>query len=383
LTEVTAVTIALNNEELVSKLITRRQHLLNLRLALPKGVDLENEDQARAAVSRLIAERNAEPDGFLTKCFSATILPVFNYFDWLLPVDKTVNRVFELTKQIQELQTKEYEAVAVFVTFETEAGQRAALTALGAGKLDVMMNNSNGGPGILFQDKLLSVSLPTEPSSVRWLDLSATDFKKILIRLANLTVTMLLIAFSGWLVSLARKKVGSWLAGPLVAISNAIIPFFVKILMLYEPHSSEGSYQASLYQKITLFRWINTAILTKWITPFTSTVAPYKNDVLAQINSIMWSELWLTPGLRLLDLWGNVNKHLFAPRARNQELMNLSFQGTFYNLGERYTDLTKILFVCFFYSALFPAVFFFGFAILLVQYYVSPALKLHEKRVAL
>ena len=51
--------------------------------------------------------------------------------------------------------------------------------------------------------------------------------------------------------------------------------------------------------------------------------------------------------------------------------MNLSFQGTFYNLGERYTDFTKILFVVFFYSALFPAGFFLGFLILVFQYIVD------------
>lgn len=67
----------------------------------------------------------------------------------------------------------------------------------------------------------------------------------------------------------------------------------------------------------------------------------------------------------------NAKKHLLAPRARTQEQMNHFFQGTYYNLGERYTDLTKILFLVFVYSPLFPAAFFFGSAILFVQYYVS------------
>lgn len=76
----------------------------------------------------------------------------------------------------------------------------------------------------------------------------------------------------------------------------------------------------------------------------------------------------------------------------------LWFQGTFYNLGERYTvsrnnvstqvpcimrsisifnklpslqDLTKILFVVFFYSSLFPFVWVFGFVILSLQYMVD------------
>ena len=75
--------------------------------------------------------------------------------------------------------------------------------------------------------------------------------------------------------------------------------------------------------------------------------------------------------MRLSDYMGNLKKHVLAPRARNQEQMNRSFQGTFYNLGERYTDFTKILFVCFFYSAFYPAALFIGSAILAIQYFVD------------
>ena len=107
------------------------------------------------------------------------------------------------------------------------------------------------------------------------------------------------------------------------------------------------------------------------ITPLTSTLGDYKNDLLPSISAILWAEVWLTPAIRLLDLGGNFSKHILAPRAMTQEAMNLNFLGTPYNLGERYTDLTKVLFVCFFYSSLFPASFFFGFAILLVQYYTD------------
>jgi hypothetical protein len=63
------------------------------------------------------------------------------------------------------------------------------------------------------------------------------------------------------------------------------------------------------------------------ITPFTSTISAGSKDVLIQINAILWSELWLTPGLRLLDLVGNLKKHVLAPRSINQETMNLNFQG--------------------------------------------------------
>lgn len=93
--------------------------------------------------------------------------------------------------------------------------------------------------------------------------------------------------------------------------------------------------------------------------------------MLKTVSAIIIFDVWLGPLLRLSDWFTNIKKHILGPRARTQEEMNLSFQGTFYNFGERYTDFTKILFVVFFYSALFPMGFFFGFLILTFQYCVD------------
>ena len=135
--------------------------------------------------------------------------------------------------------------------------------------------------------------------------------------------------------------------------------------------AAEGSFQTSLYIKITLFRFVNTAILASMTTPLTGTLVDDEEDILPSIKAILVSELYVTPLLSLIDISSNMNKHLYAPRAKTQEQMNTYFQGTEYSIGERYTGLTSILFVCFFYSALFPAAFFFGAAILFVQHYVS------------
>lgn len=370
--QVTVVTVALNNDLLLNKLIARRYHLHNLRLMLPKGTDMEDEDIVRSAVAQLIQDQAAEPPGCLYRFLDCAVFPILRIFNMFLRPDQLVDKAFRLKGEIEELQRKEYQVCSVFVTFETEEGQRAALTALSTGKLDLMSNRvANIAPSAAFRGRLLRVDEATEPSSVRWLDLSASACYKVSARVFNFGVTILIVTLAGIAVGRTRTAFGASVAGPLISIFNSIIPLIVKLLMLFERHTTEGSYQASLYLKVTLFRWVNTAVLTKLITPFTSTISPGSRDVLVQINAIMWSELLITPGLRLLDLWGNVQKHFFAPRSRNQEIMNLNFQGTFYNLGERYTDLTKVLFVCFFYSALFPATFFFGFAILLVQYYVS------------
>jgi hypothetical protein len=326
---VTCVTVALNNEVLLQKLIARRIHRNNLRLMLPKGIDMDNEDAVRAAVAELVRDRDLEPRGCLWNLFDCTVLKILNLFNMLLPAETLVDRVFKLTDEIKELQTAKYDVCRVFVTFETEEGQRAALSALSIGRIDIMMDNKSK-VGALFRDQLLRVGEPTEPSAVRWLDLSAPPFWRTFMRVLNVVITIAMVAFAGYLVGRVRFDIGAFAAAPLITVFNSIIPMIVKILMIFEPHSTEGGYQAALYMKITLFRWVNTALQVKLITPWASTLAKGPRSVVAQINAILWSELWITPLLRLLDLWGNIQKHVLAPRARTQEQMNLNFQGTKY-----------------------------------------------------
>ena len=51
--------------------------------------------------------------------------------------------------------------------------------------------------------------------------------------------------------------------------------------------------------------------------------------------------------------------------------MNLLFRGSPYELAERYTDMTKILFLCLFYCAIFPMSFFLCAISLTLKYFVD------------
>ena len=206
---VTAVTIALNNQVMLRKLIARRIHRNNLRLMLPKATDLNDEDAVRVAVAQFVQDRDSEPRGCLWKLFDCTVLPILRIFNILLPAETLVDRVFKLTAEIQELQTEKYDVSKVFVTFETEEGQRAALTALSIGRLDIMMNNkASVSPSAVFQGTLLKVGEPSEPSAVRWLDLSASTMRKVCIRGLNLGITLLVVSFAGFLATEARYNIG-------------------------------------------------------------------------------------------------------------------------------------------------------------------------------
>jgi hypothetical protein len=400
---VTCVTVALNNDMLIWKLTLRRIYRNELRLHLPKNLDLEDEDLVRTAVAQVEKEWESEPKGCIDVLAGCTILPILRLFGMFLQPNVLVDRIFILTEEIKELQKEHYDVCQVFVTFETEAGQRTAMSALTVpGKLDIAMNNTGRvAPSALFKGRVLKVEEPVEPNAVRWRDLHVPTKRKLLLRLITLAITVGLISLAGLVVSRIRDAVGPALAAIVVTIFNSSIPQVLKLLMLLERHTDEGSRQKSLYIKITLFRWVNTglfssvilpvlcapsidsthislsfsfrytAILTKIITPFTSTIANYNKGVLSTINAILWAELWLAPALRILDIISLLKKHFLAPRAHNQEQMYLSFQGTPYNLAERYTDFTKVLFLCFFYSALLPSTFFFCSAILIVQYYTD------------
>lgn len=336
--QVVGVAVALNNHKLLSKLIDRRVLRNRLKAILPKNFDIDDEDLVREEASKILKEQEGERKGILDLIYGCTVLPILRLMNISLPPDVLVDKIFDLTEEIKELLTKTYEVTKVFVTFETEMGQRNCLEAMSTSKLVINMNQTEQmPPSTIFQGRVLDVGQPVEPNTVRWLDLHVSTTRKYVQRFCTLVITVGVVGAAGWLVYLCRLNLGAEYAGPLTIVFNSVIPYVVKLLLLLESHANEGSRQQSLYLKITLFRWVNTAILTKVITPFTSTISDGPRDVLVTINSILWSELFLSPFLRLIDIFGNLKKHIIAPRTRTQESMNLYFQGTPYNLGERYT----------------------------------------------
>ena len=85
-------------------------------------------------------------------------------------------------------------------------------------------------------------------------------------------------------------------------------------------------------------------------------MADDEGTLLPTVATIFVAEMFTSPLLRILDVGGQFKKHFQAPRAVSQDEMNLYFKGTEWSLAERYTDLTKILLLTFYYSYLLPMV---------------------------
>ena len=144
---------------------------------------------------------------------------------------------------------------------------------------------------------------------------------------------------------------------------------FAKFLTSCEAHSSEGNKQRSLYFKIALFRWVNTAVVITIITPFTATLTNGK--LVNQVFSLFIAEILTSNAILLLDPLDHVKRHIFAPRAMTQDAMNLNMQGAVFELAERYTNMTKTLFLALWYCTVYPGALLMCSFALFINYFVD------------
>jgi hypothetical protein len=338
----TVVTIALDNDPLIRALKERRECLRKIELNLDPGTSLDTLTLAKIAAEVETSRR------FLGKAFALLFKGIPEYF----------GRMAELEAKIKGWAQLDYPCSNVFITFETEAEQRRVLSHLEVGSYHVRtQNTAKLEDKCLFRGHLvLSVKEPDEPSTIRWADLNVKvidKFKPLATTTISSIITTILIAM---LIHLIHDRSPGW-AAISIAIANSLFPMIAKFLTNLERHSSEGLTQTSLYFKIAMFRWVNTAVVITIITPFTATLNLHKG-LIPSIYAIFFADIVTTNVVQILDPVGHFKRHFLAPRAATQDAMNLAMQGAEIQLAERYTNMTKILFLAVWYCSIFPATLF-------------------------
>ncbi len=353
---IASVTVLVDNKLLLKPLCIQRLLLKELQKWLPQyKIDPEklsfeadnksDQDEAEKAKESLKKEcekreeeLNAEPFS-IPRLIWRTARPFAKPFKRLLSPVEVFEKLEEFSKIIYDMKhNKEYEVTDVIVTFHTEKAQRKALEALKKGWFDIKFNRTSNSPKEdIFQGKVLQVEEPAEPSAIRYLEVDTTPLQTAIRSSITLAITIGLIALSALIVDVTRKGSSSLVAGLVTSLLNMLIPIIIKLLMLIEKHQSEDARQKSLYLKVTVFRWVNTAITVKFVTPFTNTLGDTKEAIIPAISGILLSEMALVPLIGVLDILGNISKHWFAPRAKTLEQMLLCFKGTLYHIADRYT----------------------------------------------
>lgn len=261
--QITTVTVALDNEDLINVLANRRVYQNYLRMKLPPDTDFSDDQALLQAIDRHKIKVAELPDGCISGIIKA-VRPLFQMFGMMLTASQLYDQIEKLTEKAKELQEKEYHATKVFVTFETEHGQRAALEALKVGQIDLLLNRLGAvSPMNHFRgEQLLEVVEPAEPSAIRFTELSTGIIGRMVRRSITIAITFCLIAFCSWSIYRVREESGPFLSGPLTTIFNSSMPTVLKFLLILERHPDEGSYQRSVYLKLTMFRWTLSGLLT-------------------------------------------------------------------------------------------------------------------------
>lgn len=353
---VTALTIAVDNDLLVRSLVERREILRQLEITLEPGTSMDT--LTLAGISAKIEHDRKFFGHFLAKFVSG--------------IPELFGKIVVINAKVQGLAQQDYPVTKVFVTFETEAAQRRVLTALSYGHRDTSKNRISAAkdPKHLFRGKhLLAVTEADEPNTVRWQDLNEKFIDKLRQQAFTTLATICAILAIAFIIRITNDR-SVVFAAFAISIFNSVFPMFAKFLTDLEAHGSEGDKQRSLYFKIAMFRWVNTAVVITIITPFTATLSS-SGGLISQIYALFFAEIVTTNVIQVLDPFGHLQRHFLAPRAHTQDAMNINMQGQEVELAERYTNMTKILFLALWYSAIFPGALFLCSFALFVNYFVD------------
>jgi hypothetical protein len=335
---VTYVTVAIDNGVLIQKLADRR--LVGRMIAFETATDEERASMFDPTENESAFEQLG---GFKKKLIGAGLS---NH------VSAMRKKITKMDEEITELLTKTYSCVKVFVVFETEAAQRSCLKEMTVGTIPAILNTATNIPEHqrFRKENILSVSEAPEPTDVIWVNLETTMMHQVKELTFTMTLTVGLVAILGvciWQISESSPT----MAGFFVAACNGGLPAFMKALNETEEHLTQGSRQTSLLLKLVLSRWFTAAIITWIIRGFENTI---RESFLTKAAAILFADAFTTPIIRCLDPGGRVARNLSAKSAKTQAKMNSFFTNTAWFLAERYTDMTKSLFVGLFFSALYP-----------------------------
>lgn len=354
---VTLITVALDNHKLTDALTARRK----LKKKISDALNIEQND-----FEQMYEVYRSGPPGHLGAAMDP---PMPSHVSVSPGIGHLFDKVNLIDENIRLLERKEYKVKSIFASFETELGQRSALSALSVSKIDLLTNNTKAvtDARYLFRGIVLDTEEPAEPLTVRWHDLGISRDVRRFRMILTVLLSIFLVIGSFFLVRYVWKTHGAGLSALFITLLNALTPPFCRAITALEVHSDEGKKQASHSIKVLGLRCVNSAIIIHLVTPFPWSLTNGEHLIKA-VAAIFFAEILTAPMVQMLDIPGLIKMHVVAPRCKDQQTMNMMFEGGRWELGERYTNMMKICFLCFFFSALFPLAFGLTALLLYIHY---------------
>jgi hypothetical protein len=265
--------------------------------------------------------------------------------------EKYEKRLTKLDAHMEEAYAVTYPACRVYVTFEQEEHQRLCLQELEVPDIAAIMDIQSVQPRKMFRGtNVLDVCEPPEPDSVLWENVETGRRKKMTCEfVANFMSIGLLVTC--YFVVQQAGRVSSLFLAVVIALADLSLPVVFEALTdLSAPHS-EGKRQSNLQVRLFLARLLLSTIFPYLQTSWNHVLDA---DFISQIVSVQISACFVTPIIAFFDIGGIIERHVTSMFSDTQGEMNSHWMGSTWSLAERYTGISKILFVSLYYTLLNP-----------------------------
>lgn len=374
------VTVAVDNHELLSSLAHLRYMEEMLRMESPDH-DLTEQALHQAKHGPLPTEAVMIPH-------LKRLAQKFGVFRDLAYWQR---QVYHERKFIETLvQTKTYRVWSIFVMFDTEEAQRRCLRETTAGlfwtALDPM--RSVVPEHLRFRGtNTLHIEPAVEPTSVQWKNVGVRWIQRFSQQFMNLVlVAGLMVGVYYFMLELKTRFIDG---GDTSSTDSSIVThrrqnqyimayalcftdiFGCKVLHyanFLEQHQTKEREQLSTLNKLLIYRVFNGAIVVYLLMDFTDMLSPSN---LLQIQAILIANLTTTPLLQLLSIFDRVTRWIYGPKAKTQKKLNQYYSGTYWQLAERYTEVTKIVGIALFYKPILPTGVLITSLSLFVNYWID------------
>jgi hypothetical protein len=193
----------------------------------------------------------------------------------------------------------------VFVTFETEQGQRDALSTLKLGLVSAKLNLDMRHEDRFRFSNVLTIDEAPEPRDIMWCELDTTPMQLATSLLEGLVACggFILLAY----VLILMVQASPWMVGIVVAVLNMAAAPLMIFITTRERHLTRESEHVWLLGKLVVTRWCISVVLIKSIIPFTETISTHS---ISTVRAVLLCDAFFKPVIQALDIPGVVDHYM-------------------------------------------------------------------------
>jgi hypothetical protein len=300
----------------------------------------------------------------------------------LLKIDKLTKRLTSINEELSKEYLKSYKVCRIYVTYEHEEHQRLALQSLEVPDFNAIFDikDLSNAKTLFRKNNVLNVIEPVEPNNVNWENLSYDySYKKLLRYFFSFAFSAGSLIAVWYIIVNARNGNNAFQLGFVIALFDSLLPFMFEVYTDILLPASESIKQSDLQ-----LRLFGARLLLSTVVPYFSTSwnGVLNRDFIQQVIVIQISACFITPIISYFDLGNAMKRNIFAfYQSDTQEELNLKWSASEWTLAEKYTGISKVLFVSLYYAILVPYSILLAMCAFLLMFFIDRYLLLRKWKI--